>query len=260
MKYLTADLKFIKKSLSLLALITALLLIEHAQLQAQCFYYPRDLKQAFKNKTRSIDGKPGKNYWQNHGSYNIILTVSPPNRNIQGAEQIIYSNNSPDTLKELNMKLIMNIHKPGAARFANAQANYLTQGVQMDSFLIDGQAVAINNQDATTNQAIALPKPLLPHQSVKLDITWHYELALGAGREGAIDSTSFYLGYFYPRIAVYDDYNGWDKLPFLDVQEFYNDFNDYTLQVKVPSDFLVWATGTLQNPQEVLQPEYTKRL
>ncbi|MBB6109193.1 hypothetical protein HDF23_001936 [Mucilaginibacter lappiensis] len=260
MKYLTADLKFIKKSLSLLSLIIALLHIEHAPLRAQCFYYPRDLKQAFKNKTRSIDGKPGKNYWQNHGSYNITLTVLPPNRNIRGTEQIVYSNNSPDTLKELNMKLIMNIHKPGAARFANAQSNYLTQGVQMDSFSIDGQSVAVNNEDATTNQPIALPKPLLPHQSVKLDITWHFELALGAGREGAIDSTSFYLGYFYPRVAVYDDYNGWDKLPFLDVQEFYNDFNDYTLRVKAPADFLVWATGTLQNPKEVLQPEYAKRL
>ena len=75
-----------------------------------------------------------------------------------------------------------------------------------------------------------------------------------------IDSTTFYLAYFYPRVAVYDDYNGWDTLPFFDAQEFYNDFNDYTLNVTVPKNYIVWATGTLQNPDQVLQPEYAKRL
>ena len=85
-------------------------------------------------------------------------------------------------------------------------------------------------------------------------------MAKGRGREGVIDSTSFYLAYFYPRVSVYDDYNGWDRLEFLDAQEFYNDFNDYTLNVTVPKNFIVWATGTLQNPNQVLQPEYAARL
>jgi hypothetical protein len=75
-----------------------------------------------------------------------------------------------------------------------------------------------------------------------------------------IDSTTYYLAYFYPRVSVYDDYNGWDTLPFLDAQEFYNDFNDYTLSVTVPKNYVVWATGTLQNPGQVLQPEYAERL
>ena len=75
-----------------------------------------------------------------------------------------------------------------------------------------------------------------------------------------IDSTTYYLAYFYPRVSVYDDYNGWDRLPFTDGQEFYNDFNDYTLTVKAPRNFIVWATGTLQNPDQVLQPTYAARL
>ena len=54
-----------------------------------------------------------------------------------------------------------------------------------------------------------------------------------------IDSTTYYLAYFYPRVSVYDDYNGWDTLAFLDAQEFYNDFNDYTLNVTVPKNYLV---------------------
>jgi hypothetical protein len=100
----------------------------------------------------------------------------------------------------------------------------------------------------------------MPHDSLKLDIDWHFQISLESGREGMIDSTSYYLAYFYPRVAVYDDYNGWDRLPFLDAQEFYNDFNDYTLTVNVPKNYIVWATGTLQNPNQVLQPEYAKRL
>jgi len=89
------------------------------QVQAQNLYMPRDIQQAFKKETRSPDGRPGKNYWQNHGRYTISITALPPDRNIKGTEQIIYFNNSPDTLKRLNMKLILNIHRPGAARFGN---------------------------------------------------------------------------------------------------------------------------------------------
>jgi hypothetical protein len=231
-----------------------------AQVQAQDLYMPRDIQQAYKNGTRTADGKPGKNYWQNYGRYNITITALPPSRDIRGTEQIIYINNSPDTLKSLNMKLILNIHKPGAARYANAQADYLTPGVQIDTFLINGKAKKINNAIASTNQMVGLFKPLMPHDSVKLNIAWHFEISKESGREGMIDSTTYYLAYFYPRVSVYDDYNGWDRLPFIDAQEFYNDFNDYTLQVKAPKNYIVWATGTLQNPNQVLQPEYAKRL
>jgi len=231
------------------------------QAHSQDLYMPRDIKLAYKNQTRALDGRPGKNYWQNFGRYNITVTVMPPGRDVKGVEQITYVNNSPDTLKRLNMKLIMNIHRPGAARFFGVGANYLTEGIQIDSFKVDGKSKAWNNTTASaTNQGVGLNKPLMPHDSVKLDITWHYQLALGAGREGVIDSTSFYLAYFYPRVSVYDDYNGWDRLEFIEAQEFYNDFNDYTLNVKVPKNFIVWATGTLQNPKQVLQPEYADRL
>ncbi|HMG09653.1 MAG TPA: hypothetical protein VK609_14170, partial [Mucilaginibacter sp.] len=241
-------------------ILTALACFVLVQAQAQNLYMPRDIQHAYKNETRSADGNPGKKYWQNYGRYNITITALPPGRNIKGTEQITYINNSPDTLKGLNMKLILNIHKPGAARFANARADYLTSGIQIDTFLINGKAKKVNNDIASTNQMIGLTKPLLPHDSVKLDITWHFQISLESGREGMIDSTTYYLAYFYPRVSVYDDYNGWDKLPFLDAQEFYNDFNDYTLQVKAPKNYIVWATGTLQNPDQVLQPEYAKRL
>ncbi len=107
---------------------------------------------------------------------------------------------------------------------------------------------------------VRLTKPLAPHDSVKLSFDWHYDVSVESGREGAIDSTTFFLAYFYPRVSVIDDYNGWDRTPFVEAQEFYNDFNDYTFNVIVPKNFIVWATGDLLNPKEVLQPEFAKRL
>ncbi|RVT98044.1 M1 family peptidase [Mucilaginibacter limnophilus] len=241
-------------------LAAALLIAAFMPAHAQNLYMPRDITNAFKKGTRSADGKPGKNYWQNHAKYNITVTAQPPNRNITGTETITYFNNSPDTLKALNMKLILNIHKPGAARFYASGKEYLTEGLQIDKFIAGGQPVKWNNEAPGTNRMVRLSKPLLPKDSVKLDIDWHYQISLESNREGMLDSTTYFLAYFYPRVSVYDDYNGWDMLEFNDAQEFYNDFNDYTLNVRAPKNYVVWATGTLQNTKEVLQPEYAKRL
>jgi hypothetical protein len=247
----------ILKSIALTAFCSGLFL----QLQAQSLYMPRDIKQAYTKGTRSPDGKPGSKYWQNFGRYNISITATPPGRTIRGTEQITYINNSPDTLKRLNMKLILNIHRPGAARDRAAGADYLTQGIQIDTFLISGQKKIWNNTTmASTNQAVSLPNALMPHDSVKINIAWHFDVSKQSEREGMIDSTTYYLAYFYPRVSVYDDYNGWDRIEFVDSKEFYNDFNDYTLNVTVPKNYIVWATGTLQNPTQVLQKEYADKL
>jgi len=245
------------KSFTLSALFCLFLI----QANAQDLYTPRDIQKAFKKGTRDISGKPGKNYWQNTGNYNIAISMTPPNRQVKGVEQITYFNNSPDTLKRLNMKLILNIHRPGVARYGGVSDDYMTPGIQIDNFTVNGANHKWDNATASgTNQLIGLAKPLMPHDSVKLNIDWHFDLSKESGREGVIDSTTFYLAYFYPRVSVYDDYNGWDTLPFLDAQEFYNDFNNYTLNVTVPKNYLVWSTGTLQNAAQVLQPEFAKRL
>ncbi|WP_431215026.1 hypothetical protein ACQ86N_09980 [Puia sp. P3] len=74
-----------------------------------------------------------------------------------------------------------------------------------------------------------------------------------------IDSTTYFLAYFYPRVAVFDDYSGWDRMDFTDSQEFYNDFNDYILNVSVPKNYIVWATGDLKNPDDVLTSSYSRK-
>jgi hypothetical protein len=230
-------------------------------LRAQDLYIPRDVQRSYNKDTRTHSGLPGRNYWQNHARYNIHITVLPPGTIVHGSEQITYINNSPDTLHQLNMKLIMNIHRSSVTRFRNTTPDYITPGMQVDTIAInDQQQKWDNTENLGTNQMVKLSAPLMPHDSVRLNIAFHYELATGQGREGIIDPTTFYIAYFYPRVAVYDDYNGWDKLEFNDRQEFYNDFNDYILRVTVPKNYIVWATGTLQNASQVLQPEFADRL
>jgi Peptidase family M1 domain len=243
-----------------LLLCTCIAIIIGETVTAQSLYMSRDVQAAFKKETRALNGKPGKNYWQNKARYTINITAALPSRTIQGTEEISYLNNSPDTLSSLVLKLFMNIHKAGAGRINGVAEDYLTKGVTIDGFSVNGKKMNWRELPyAQTWQQVGLPAALLPKDSVHLSINWHYDLSLQSGREGMIDSTTYYLAYFYPRIAVYDDYNGWDYMDFTDQQEFYSDFNDYTVNLTVPKDYIVWGTGTLLNAPEVLQPEILRR-
>jgi len=231
----------------------------YSSTQAQSLYMPPDITQAYKNGTRSPDGRPGKNYWQNKGRYTITISATPPDRAIKGVEDIVYINNSPDTIRLPTIKILLNIHKPGAARSDNADNDYLTSGVHIDAFAVNGQKQEWPDPNGFVLNRIKLPAPLLPGDSVQLSLTWHFDLSLQSNREGMIDSTTFFLAYFYPRVAVYDDYSGWDRMPFNDQLEFYSDFNDYSVTLNVPKDYIVWGTGTLQKPETLLQPAIAQR-
>lgn len=221
---------------------------------AQTLTIPEGIAKTYKNGTRDMDGKPGKNFWENHGRYSIAINIAPPNRLISGVEHITYFNNSPDKLNSLNMKLIVNVHR-------DSTNNEDGLGITVDDFKINGKKATWDNNAAnTTNYMVPLAKTLMPHDSVQLDITWHFMLTTKSDRDGVIDPTTFYLAYFYPRVSVYDDYKGWDTQPHTGGLEFYNDLNNYKLTVTVPKDYIVWSTGTLNNPNKVLQPEYAKRL
>ena len=229
-------------------------------LQAQELYMPRNIKLAYQNGTRSMTGAPGENYWQNEGKYDIDVTLTPETKIVSGVEKIVYTNNSPDTLHMIAIRFVNNFHKPLAPRGGYANPDILTSGLEINSFAINNEPYNIDSRNWGTVAGIRLKKPILPHSSVTLDISWHYPLSKQSGREGQIDSTTFFVAYSYPRVSVYDDYNGWDMIPHTGRQEFYNDFNDYKLSIKVPKDYVVWATGDLLNPAEVLQPEIADRL
>jgi hypothetical protein len=240
--------------------ITMLFIISGNLLLAQQLYMPRNIKIAVEKGTRTLDGKPGENYWQNKGKYDINVTITPETKIVSGVEKIVYSNNSPDTLRMLAIRFVNNVHKPESPRGNYTNDDFFTTGLDIQSFSVDNEPYEVDSKNWGTVGAVRLKQPLLPHSSVELNIAWNYPLSKQDGREGQIDSATFYVAYCYPRVSVYDDYNGWDFLPHTGRQEFYNDFNDYQLSVKVPKDYVVWATGDLEDPDEVLQPPIAKRL
>ncbi|MCW3114091.1 MAG: family metallopeptidase, partial [Segetibacter sp.] len=111
-----------------------------------------------------------------------------------------------------------------------------------------------------TNMKVMIP-PMLPKQNLVFNIKFHYSLNKGAGlRTGQVEANSAFVAYFFPRIAVYDDIDGWNMNQYVGTQEFYNDFCNFKASVTVPKDFVVWATGDLKNCNEVFTEKYCDRI
>lgn len=248
-----------KRYLLLIALITFSVQVA----LSQDLYMPRNVKAAYASKSRTMDGKPGPNYYQNTSKHDIRVSVSPPDRTVRGEETIVYENNSPVPLAAIVFRFDMNVSAPGAPRDKPVSENFLAPPISIDDFSIDGQKTAWDPKvpfKAITFNYILLPKPLAPGGTITFGFKWHHELSEEAGRSGAVEKSSFYLAYFYPRVAVFDPANDWDQIQHMLSHEFYGEFNDYSVEVTVPKNFVVWGTGDLTNIDEVLQPEYAKRL
>lgn len=228
-------------------------------LSAQELYMPRNIKAAYANGTRSATGAPGPNYWQNMGVYNVKVKVDDKTKTVTGSETIDYSNNSPDEMRGLIIRFVNNLHKPNAPRSGSVSNDFLSSGLKISSLTVNGQKIDAKSESWGTVGGVRLNTPLAAKSVSTITIDWEYPLSVESGREGQIDPETFYVAYSYPRVSVYDDYNGWDVLPHTDGQEFYNDFNDYSFEISAPKNFVVWATGDFLNPADVLQPEALKR-
>src|SRR5690606_16270332 len=112
-----------------------------ASIAAQApLYMPRSVKAAYQAGTRSPDGTPGPAYWQNRASYRMTIDLAPTDRMVRGTEEISYHNASPDTLRSLVIKLFLNNHKAGAPRNTGVGPAYLTDGIRIDRFTVNGTA------------------------------------------------------------------------------------------------------------------------
>jgi hypothetical protein len=226
---------------------------------------PKEIKKAYTNQTRSYDGKPGVNYWQNFSEYNIKAEIDPKTRLISGSENIVYFNNSPDTLKNIVLKLYQDMYKKGAARNTELNPETVTNGVKISKLIIDGNNLSLNVDDIIisyqgTNLIIKLASPFPPKSKKEIDIDWSFIIPKGTDiRIGSYGESTFFVGYWYPKVAVYDDIRGWDMISYDAEHEFYFDYSDMTVEIKVPKGFGVWATGMLQNPNEVLNDVFLKR-
>lgn len=222
---------------------------------------PRNIQAAIDKGTRTAIGMPGPNYWQNRADYSIRVRFDPRTRWVSGQESIAYTNNSPDTLRQLLFKLYPNLYKKGAARNSAVKPEDLTDGVAVSNVAIEGQPVAGAPKGANgTDMGLRTPS-ITPGQTLHVSLDFAYTLNKTSHiRTGQVDSGAFFIAYFFPRVAVYDDIDGWNRNPYLGDLEFYNDFCNFEVEITVPGDYMVWGTGDLVNRQEVLSPVVNKRI
>ncbi|WP_231491799.1 M1 family metallopeptidase [Pedobacter sp. Leaf170] len=244
--------KFLK--LIALFILTGSLAIGQTKLPVESVF-----ERTYQNKTRIFDGKPGEKYWQNSSNYNLKVNFNPISRLLFGKVDVVYTNNSPDTLKTIWFKLYPNLYKKGVPRKAKLSESDLGDGVKIESLAANGKTMNDYNIDGT-NMTVNV-QPLLPGKTINFSISYHYILNKGSHmRTGQVDEGSHFIAYFFPRIAVYDDVDGWNKFPYTGAEEFYNDFDNFNAEITVPGGYAVWATGDLKNANDVFQKEIVSRI
>ena len=256
------------KTKSIIAIF--LIAISHqsfAQAYHNGLYMPLEFKKAYEKGTRKSDGSVSATYWQNRSEYKLKARIDPYNKLLHGEATIIYYNNSTDTLRQITFYTYHDYYKPGAARqgFFSKEDYLTTEGVIIDTLVVNNESIHLNNSDSLTYTGtyynIALKKLLAPKGSIQLQIKWHYTIpGKGFERSGAIDSTSMFIGYWYPEMAVYDDIDGWDRIVYNAATEFYHDYSDYEIEIEVPDNFMVWASVPPINEDEVYSKTLRERL
>ncbi len=244
--------------------IVMITLLAAACLEAQDLLLPRNIESAYAKQTRSLEGKPGNNYWQNHSDYKINAIVDTDRETLSGEAVINYHNNSPDTLKNMVIRLYQDIFRKGNARQWPINIGDLTEGVKIKKLVIDGKTYDPEKDFPgwyITNFTVRLKNAIAPHSETRIEIDWEMQIPTERGlRMRKYFDGHYFIAYWYPQIAVYDDIDGWDRVEYLGMVEFYNDFNNYDINLTVPGDYLVRSTGEVQNWDEILQKKILTRL
>ncbi|MFN7703046.1 MAG: M1 family metallopeptidase, partial [Chryseotalea sp.] len=239
------------------------------------------------NEYRSASGAPGPKYWQQRADYVINAELNDNNQSISGSETITYYNNSPETLRYMWLQLDQNINAKESNTFktqtntvrdsidTKAIASSLTLHDFDGGFKIkavkDASGKALNYTINATMMRIDLPQALGPNQKFVFSVEWSFNindrmkgLTPNDGRSGMElfpqDGNYVYIiAQWFPRMCVYDDVVGWQNKQFLGQGEFTLTFGNYMVNLTVPADHIVAATGMVQNAKEVLTPEQLAR-
>lgn len=223
------------------------------------------------NVYRTGSGRPGPGYWQQRVDYRIDATLDPAANELRGRAVVSYHNRSPDALPYLWLHLEQNMCAPGSVTsqldqpplvFLGSTFDFSCQGfaggLTLDSVMVAGQSVqpVIHG----TTMRLDLQRPVAAGASVELVFRWRFKVpAFGGGRMGR-DGTLYEFGQWYPRLAVYDDLRGWNHDPYIGAGEFYLEYGRFDVDLTVPAGYIVAATGTLGNPEQVLTAAQRSRL
>ena len=243
-------------------IITLLVLTTNIFSQNSSLYTPLDVLKAYDKGTRTFDGTVSDSYWINSTDYNIDVELIPDSNLVVGFSKMTYYNNSPDSLSEIVIRLYQNIMKPGVVKDWNIPATALGDGMIINSLLVDGNEIEVDSKYAIVSGTNMIVKPknkLGPNSKVELEIDWRFELPKYPVRMGNYEG-DYFIAYWYPQVAVYDDVYGWDMLQYSGTAEFYNDFNNYDIKYTVPNDYVIWSTGELQNGKDVFHDSIIQKI
>lgn len=231
------------------------------------------------NEYRTASGAPGPKYWQQRADYDIKCELDEPNLKFTGSETITYFNNSPDVLTYLWFQLDENQHS--SVHNADYQSSTAMPKQLSDNALDRMEESKSDNgygdmiqkiSDATgkklsytinkTMMRVDLPAPLKPGQKFILNIDWNYKLSnrMSRGGRGGYEyfpedgNSLFTMTQWYPRLCVYSDFQGWQNHQFTGRGEFALTFGNFKVQMTVPADHIIGATGECQNYAQVLSP------
>ena len=245
----------------------------------------RQLKQELPtpNLERTASGAPGKEYTQQKVDYNMDIILDDEKTRITGAETITYHNNSKDNLAYLWVQLDQNMRAKDS-KTPDISPNSIPDKLSKSRFErsfpeenFDGgfNIMSVTNMDGsklsyTINQTmmrINLPNPLASGATFKFNIEWWYNInnhRTDGGRSGyehfdENDNNNYVIAQFYPRMCVYDNVEGWQNDQFWGRSEFALEFGDFTVNITVPEDHMLGATGVLQNPKDVFSKKELKR-
>ena len=270
-----------KKNFSLFLVLISSTLIAQENINHNKF---KQLKEelATPNVYRTAAGTPGHEYYQQQADYVMTIELDDEKQRIYGEETITYHNNSPDALPYLWVQLDQNV------RAKDSDTKKISTSRIGDSISFDNLKSMMNDFDGgfkldyvkdisdkdlkyTVNKTmmrIDLAEALQPGDSFSFKIKWWYNindrLEIG-GRSGyeyfeEEDNYLYTIAQFFPRMAVYNDVEGWQNKQFLGRGEFTLPFGDYKVSITAPADHTIAATGVLQNPDETLSNEQKERL
>ncbi len=234
------------------------------------------------NYYRTASGQPGQGYWQQKADYSISITLNEESQTITGSEKITYTNNSPDPLEYLWIQLDQNIREKNSDTYQTANTTIreemsikeLTKleptfngGFNIEN-VKDNSGKPYSFTIVKTMMRLNLAQPLTKGNTIDINIDWWYNIndrLEDGGRSGyeyfpQEDNYIFTIAQFFPRMAVYIDNEGWQNKQFLGKGEFTLPFGDYEVNITVPADHILSATGVLKNPEKVLSKKQLERL
>ncbi|MFT4791819.1 MAG: hypothetical protein ACI9KR_001446 [Arcticibacterium sp.] len=235
------------------------------------------------NNYRSASGAPGPDYYQQQADYKMEVTLDDKNAKIYGEETITYTNNSPDQLEFLWLQLDQNVRSktsksplrdgsgvPLASPTSSFVSSYMTEsfdgGFNIE-YVKDINGKALSYTINQTMMRVDLPTALAAKGQVSFSIKWWYNIpdhTIDRARSGyeffpKDGNRAYVIAQFFPRMAVYNDVEGWQNHQFWGNGEFALPFGNYEVSITVPSDHVLDGTGVLQNMKEVFSKDMIKR-